>query len=32
LLVLIDRKGRVALYHPGVMQYDDLRAAIEKAM
>jgi thiol-disulfide isomerase/thioredoxin len=32
LLVLIDRKGHVALYHPGVMQYDDLRAAIEKAM
>jgi thiol-disulfide isomerase/thioredoxin len=31
-LVLIDRKGRVALYHPGVMSYDDLRAAIEKAL
>lgn len=31
-IVLIDRKGRVALYHPGVMQYGDLRAAIEKAM
>jgi thiol-disulfide isomerase/thioredoxin len=31
-LVLIDRRGRVALYHPGVMSYDDLRAAIEKAM
>jgi len=31
-LVLIDRKGRVSLYHPGLMQYDDLRAAIEKAM
>lgn len=31
-LVLIDRKGRVALYHPGLMQYDDLRAAIENAM
>jgi thiol-disulfide isomerase/thioredoxin len=31
-LVLIDRKGRVALYHPGVMSYDDLRAALEKAM
>lgn len=29
-LVLIDRKGRVALYHPGVMSYADLRAAIEK--
>jgi hypothetical protein len=31
-LVLIDRKGRVALYHPGVMTYDDLRAAVEKVM
>jgi len=31
-LVLIDRKGRVALYHPGVMSYDDLRAAVEKVM
>jgi thiol-disulfide isomerase/thioredoxin len=31
-LVLIDRKGRVSLYHPGVMSYDDLRAAIEKTM
>jgi thiol-disulfide isomerase/thioredoxin len=31
-LVLIDRKGRVALYHPGVMSYEDLRAAIEKAL
>jgi thiol-disulfide isomerase/thioredoxin len=31
-LVLIDRKGRVALYHPGVMSYDDLHAAIEKTM
>lgn len=31
-IVLIDRKGKVALYHPGVLHYDDLRAAIEKAM
>ena len=31
-LVLIDRQGRVALYHPGLMSYDDLRSAIEKAM
>jgi thiol-disulfide isomerase/thioredoxin len=31
-LVLIDRKGRVALYHPGAMSYDDLRTAIEKTM
>jgi thiol-disulfide isomerase/thioredoxin len=31
-LVLVDRKGRVALYHPGLMEYDDLRAAIEKTL
>jgi len=29
-LVLVDRDGRVALYHPGAMSYDDLRAAITK--
>jgi thiol-disulfide isomerase/thioredoxin len=31
-IVLIDRKGKVALYHPGVLSYDELRAAIEKAL
>ena len=31
-LVLLDRAGRVALYHPGVMPYDQLRNAIEKAI
>jgi thiol-disulfide isomerase/thioredoxin len=31
-LVLLDRTGRVALYHPGVMPYDELRGAIEKAI
>jgi thiol-disulfide isomerase/thioredoxin len=31
-LVLIDRRGRVALYHPGVLAYQELRAAIEKVM
>jgi thiol-disulfide isomerase/thioredoxin/type II secretory pathway pseudopilin PulG len=31
-LVLLDRAGRVALYHPGAMPYEDLRAAIEKAI
>jgi len=31
-LVLIDRQGKVALYHPGIMSYEDLRSAIEKAM
>jgi thiol-disulfide isomerase/thioredoxin len=31
-LVLLDRKGRVALYHPGLMQYDDLKAVIERTL
>jgi len=31
-LVLLDRAGRVALYHPGVMPYADLRAAIERVV
>lgn len=31
-IVLIDRQGKVALYHPGVMSYEALKAAIEKAM
>jgi thioredoxin-like negative regulator of GroEL len=31
-LVLLDRNGRVALYHPGLMSYEELRAAIERAM
>ena len=31
-LVLLDRAGRVALYHPGAMPYEDLRAAIEKVV
>ena len=31
-LVLIDRKGHVALYHPGLIQYDELRAAIEQTI
>jgi thiol-disulfide isomerase/thioredoxin len=31
-LVLIDRTGKVALYHPGAMSYDDLHAAVEKIM
>jgi thiol-disulfide isomerase/thioredoxin len=29
-LVLLDRAGHVALYHPGVMPYEELRPAIEK--
>jgi len=31
-LVLLNRSGRVALYHPGAMPYDDLRSAIEKVV
>lgn len=31
-LVLLDRAGRVALYHPGAMAYEDLRSAIEKVV
>jgi thiol-disulfide isomerase/thioredoxin len=31
-LVLLDRKGRVALYHPGLLEYQDLRTAIEKTL
>jgi thiol-disulfide isomerase/thioredoxin len=31
-LVLLDRSGKVALYHPGVMPYDELRGAIQQAV
>jgi len=31
-LVLLDRAGHVALYHPGAMPYDELRSAIEKVV
>jgi thiol-disulfide isomerase/thioredoxin len=31
-LVVLDRAGRVALYHPGVLPYEQLRAAVERAM
>lgn len=31
-LVLIDRTGNIALYHPGAMSYEELRAAIEKVV
>ncbi len=30
-IVLLDRAGKVALYHPGAMSYEDLRTAIEGA-
>ncbi|HXY14251.1 MAG TPA: TlpA disulfide reductase family protein [Terriglobales bacterium] len=31
-IVLLDRNGRVVLYHPGLMSYDELRAAITNAL
>jgi len=30
-LVILNRAGEVAMYHPGAMPYEELRAAIEKA-
>ena len=31
-LVLLDRAGRVAWYHPGAVPYDQLRAEIQKVV
>jgi len=31
-LVLLDRAGKVAMYHPGAMAYDQLKAEIEKVV
>jgi thiol-disulfide isomerase/thioredoxin len=31
-LVLLDRSGKVAMYHPGALRYNDLRAEIEKVV
>jgi thiol-disulfide isomerase/thioredoxin len=31
-LVLLDREGRVAMYHPGALSYDDLKARIERVV
>lgn len=31
-MVLLDRAGKVAMYHPGALSYDDLRGEIEKVM
>jgi thiol-disulfide isomerase/thioredoxin len=31
-LVLVDRAGKVAMYHPGALQYAELRAEIEKVV
>ena len=31
-LVLLDRAGKVAMYHPGALRYNELRAEIEKVV
>jgi cytochrome c biogenesis protein CcmG/thiol:disulfide interchange protein DsbE len=31
-LVLVDRAGKVAMYHPGALPYDELKAEIEKVV
>jgi len=31
-LVLLDRAGKVAMYHPGALPYDQLKAEIEKVV
>jgi len=31
-LVLVDRSGKIAFYHPGALPYGELRAAIEKVI
>ena len=31
-LVLIDRKGLISMYHPGVLPYEELRAAIQRVV
>jgi thiol-disulfide isomerase/thioredoxin len=31
-LVILDRTGKVAMYHPGALPYDQLKAEIEKVM
>ena len=31
-LVVLNRAGQVAMYHPGALSYDELRSAVEKAV
>jgi len=31
-LVVLNRAGQVAMYHPGAMGYEELRAAVEKVV
>jgi len=31
-LVLVDRSGKVAMYHPGALPYEELKAEIEKVI
>jgi thioredoxin-related protein len=31
-LVLVDRTGKIAFYHPGALPYEELRGAIERVV
>jgi hypothetical protein len=31
-LVVLNRAGQVAMYHPGALSYDELRSAVQKAV
>jgi hypothetical protein len=31
-LVVLNRAGQVAMYHPGALSYEELRSAVEKAI
>jgi thioredoxin-related protein len=31
-LVVLNRAGQVAMYHPGALSYDELRSALEKVV
>jgi hypothetical protein len=31
-LVVLNRAGQVAMYHPGALSYDELRNAVQKAV
>lgn len=31
-IVLVDRSGKIAFYHPGALPYDELRTAVEKVV
>jgi len=31
-LVVLNRAGQVAMYHPGALSYEELRSAVQKAV